>query len=166
MLFIPWGISNTSYFINSGSDWSWMKKLEGVLAVSQRNFPWIVTAFLAACNAEDKIEIWWGVFSTFWITGYFLRFEKSFGELSKIKNTVQKISIFIINTNVIINGVIRIFLRFSGEESELSLKSSEGLFAAKFVAIFFKDEISQVQNISDRQIAWEVFDVFAEKENS
>jgi len=45
--------------------------------------------------------------------------------------------------------VISILLWFTGEESEFGLKSSEGFFATEFVTFFFKDEVSQVQNIAD-----------------
>ena len=149
MFFIPWWISDTSDFINSVSNWSWVKKLEVVYAVSQWDFPWIITAFFTTCDFKNKIKIGWGIFSTFWETRDFLRFKECFRELSKTKNTVQNVSIFIINTDIIIDWVISIFLRFSGKESEFGLKSSKRLFATKFITILLKDEVFQVQNIAN-----------------
>ena len=142
-----------------------MEECEVVLGVSQRDSPWVVSAFFRSGDFEDQIEIRWA-FATLWVSWDLFGLEISFWEFSQAGDAVKDISIFIIDTDVVINGVIASLLGPSWEESKLSFKGTEGLFAAELSLLIGEDEVPQEQNISNGQSRWIVFDILGEQEDS
>ena len=142
-----------------------MKQSEVILVVSQRDSPGVVSDFLASSDFKDKIKVR-RVFTSFWVSWYLFFGKISFGEFSQVGDRVEDVSIFVINTDVIIDGVVTGFLWSAWEESELSFKGTERFFAAEFSLFIGEGEISEQKNITDCQGSGVVFDVFREQENS
>jgi hypothetical protein len=90
----------------------------------------------------------------------------SFRELSEIGNGVENESILIINTNVIIDGMVASLLRLSGKEPELSIQGSKGLLAADLALLDSKGKIFQEENIADGEGGRVVFNVLGKQEDS
>jgi hypothetical protein len=90
----------------------------------------------------------------------------SFRELSEIGNGVENESILIINTNVIIDGMVAGLFRLAGKEPELSIQGSKGLFAAELAFFDSKGKIFQEENIADGEGGRVVFNVLGKQEDS
>lgn len=165
LLFSPWQVGDTSDFVDSDLDWSGMKQGEVVLWVSQWNSPWVVSTFLTAGDFEDQVEIGWAL-ATLGESWDFFGLEVIFGELSQGVDRVEDVSTFVVNTDIVVNGMISVLFWFSWEESELGFKGTEGFFAAQFSLLIWEDEVSEEQDVSYGKGWGEVVDVLSEQENS
>ena len=142
-----------------------MKEWENVLCISHSDSPRVISALLAVSDFKNEIEVGRSVFAILLEEGNFLFLEVTFWELSKIYDRVQDSSVFVVDTDVVIDGMISSFFWFSWEESALGLEWVEWLFAAELSVLIFKYVVSDKDDISDGEISGVVFDVFCEQED-
>ncbi len=142
-----------------------VQQVKVVLRVSQGNLPWICSALLASSHLQDQIKIWW-VLASLWVGRNLFGLEIVLGEFSEIDNAIEDDTVFIVNADVIVNGVVADFFRFSEKNRNSLSREAKVFLQLSLLSSLEKEKFFEEEEVADGQSGWVVFNVFGKEEDS